>query len=287
MTRLDVKKTYKLYIGGAFPRSESGHTLQVNTHKDEHLANVAQASRKDARDAVVAARGAQRGWAGATSYNRGQVLYRIAEMLEGRREQFVEDIRACEGVSQRQASSQVDQAIDAWVWYAGWADKYAQLVGNANPVAGPYFNLSVPEPTGVVAAFAPAEAKNTSLLGLVRTVAPIVVSGNAVVVWTHPRQPIPAMTFAEVLHTSDVPAGVVNILTGLREAAAPWLASHADVGALDLMGATDVDWAALEAEASATLKRVLTPAKSVGEESLARIRAFTEMKTIWHTKALG
>lgn len=287
MTRLDVLKTYKLYIGGAFPRSESGYTLRVNTHKGEHLAHVAQASRKDARDAVVAARSAQRGWATATSYNRGQVLYRIAEMLEGRREQFVDDIRHCEGASQRGAANQVDQAIDSWVWYAGWADKYAQLVGSANPVAGPYFNLSVPEPTGVVAAFAPAEAKGGSLLGLVRSIAPIVVSGNAVVVWAHPSQPVPAMTFAEVLHTSDVPAGVVNILTGLRDTAAPWLASHADVGAMDLMGATELDWAALEADASATLKRVLTPAKAVAEESLARITAFTEVKTIWHTKAMG
>lgn len=287
MTRLDVKKTYKLYIGGAFPRSESGYTLQVKTAKGDHLANVAQASRKDARDAVLAARGAQPAWAGATSYNRGQVLYRIAEMLEGRREEFVDGIRHCEGVSQRHAADQVDQAIDSWVWYAGWADKYAQLVGSANPVAGPYFNLSVPEPTGVVAAFAPVEPKNTSLLGLVRTIAPIIVSGNTVVVWAHPSQPIPAMTFAEVLHTSDVPAGVVNMLTGLRDSAAPWLATHADVGAMDLMGATELDWAALEAEASATLKRVLTPAKSAPEESLARITAFTEVKTVWHTKAMG
>ncbi|AVG23783.1 aldehyde dehydrogenase [Pontimonas salivibrio] len=287
MTRLDVKKTYKLYIGGAFPRSESGYTLQVTTTKGEHLANVAQASRKDARDAVSAARGAQSGWAGATSYNRGQVLYRIAEMLEGRREEFIDGIRHCEGVNQRQAAQQVDQAIDSWVWYAGWADKYAQLVGSANPVAGPYFNLSVPEPTGVVAAFAPAEQKNASLLGLVRTIAPIIVSGNTVVIWAHPSQPIPAMTFAEVLHTSDAPGGVVNILTGLRDSAAPWLATHADVGAMDLMGATELDWASLEAEASATLKRVLTPVKSVPEESLARITAFTEVKTVWHTKAMG
>ncbi len=287
MTRLDVKKTYKLYIGGAFPRSESGYTFQVTTTKGEHLANVAQASRKDARDAVSAARSAQSGWAGATSYNRGQVLYRIAEMLEGRRDEFIDGIRHGEGANQRQAAQQVDQAIDSWVWYAGWADKYAQLVGSANPVAGPYFNLSVPEPTGVVAAFAPVEQKNASLLGLVRTIAPIIVSGNTVVVWAHPSQPIPAMTFAEVLHTSDVPGGVVNILTGLRDSAAPWLATHADVGAMDLMGATELDWASLEAEASATLKRVLTPAKSVPEESLGRITAFTEVKTVWHTKAMG
>jgi len=248
---------------------------------------VAQASRKDARDAVAAARKAQPGWAGATSYNRGQVLYRIAEMLEGRREQFVAEIRQSEGVSSRAASQQVDRAIDTWVWFAGWADKYAQVAGNANPVAGPYFNLSVPEPTGVVVAWAPAADSGSSLLGLVEALAPVVVSGNAVVVLAHPTQPLPAMSFAEVLHSSDVPGGVINILTGEREAMGPWLASHRDVNALDLMGATDVDWAALEAEAAETLTRVVTPEKPVGARSLERILAFTETKTIWHTKALG
>ena len=287
MARVDVKKTYKLYIGGAFPRSESGYALEVLSPKGQHLANVVQASRKDARDAVAAARKAQPGWAGATSYNRGQVLYRIAEMLEGRREQFVAEIRQSEGVSSRAASQQVDRAIDTWVWFAGWADKYAQVAGNANPVAGPYFNLSVPEPTGVVVAWAPAADSGSSLLGLVETLAPVVVSGNAVVVLAHPAQPLPAMSFAEVLHSSDVPGGVINILTGEREAMGPWLASHRDVNALDLMGATDVDWAALEAEAAETLTRVVTPEKPVGARSLERILAFTETKTIWHTKALG
>lgn len=286
-TRLSVKKTYKLYIGGKFPRSESGYSLEVRSPRGEHLANVAQASRKDARDAVVAARAAQAGWAGATAYNRGQVLYRIAEMLEGRREQFVEEIRQGEGVTPRQASAQVDSAIDTWVWYAGWADKYSQLVGHANPVAGPYFNLSVPEPIGVVAAFAPAEPKAASLIGLIDTIAPIIVSGNAVVVLAHPEQPLPAMSFAEVLHTSDVPGGVVNILTGAREAVAPWLASHRDVGALDLQGATELDWAALEASAAETLTRCITPVKTSGGRSLERIVAFTEVKTVWHTKAIG
>lgn len=287
MSRVDVKKTYKLYIGGAFPRSESGYTLEVTSPKGQHLAHVAQASRKDARDAVGAARKAQPGWAGATSYNRGQVLYRIAEMLEGRREQFVAEIRQGEGVSARAASLQVDRAIDTWVWYAGWADKYAQVAGQANPVAGPYFNLSVPEPTGVVVAWAPAEASGSSLLGLVQAIAPVIVSGNAVVVLAHPSQPLPAMSFAEVLHSSDVPGGVVNILTGTREAMGPWLASHRDVNALDLMGATEVDWAALEVDAAETLTRVITPEKPVAAQSLARILAFTETKTIWHTKALG
>ncbi len=287
MSRVEVKKTYKLYIGGAFPRSESGHTLAVETPKGEHLAHVAQASRKDARDAVSAARKAQSGWAGATSYNRGQVLYRSAEMLEGRRDQFVTEIRQSEGVSARTAAAQVDEAIDSWVWYAGWADKYAQVLGHANPVAGPYFNLSVPDPTGVVAAWAPASQTGSSLVGLVQTIAPVVVSGNAVVVLAHPTQPLPAMSFAEVLHSSDVPGGVVNILTGQRDAIGPWVAGHHDVNALDLMGASDVDWTGLEAEGAQTLKRVVTPVKSVSPQSLERIRAFTEMKTIWHTKALG
>lgn len=287
MSRVEVKKTYKLYIAGAFPRSESGHTFAVVNPKGQHLAHVAQASRKDARDAVAAARRAQSGWAGATSYNRGQVLYRIAEMLEGRREQFIAEICQSEGVSARAAAAQVDQAIDSWVWYAGWADKYAQVLGQGNPVAGPYFNLSIPEPTGVVVAWAPAADTGSSLLGIVQTIAPVVVSGNAAVVLAHPTKPLPAMSFAEVLHSSDVPGGVVNILTGLRKGIGPWLAGHQDVNAIDLMGASDIDWAGLEADGAQTLKRVVTPAKSVPARSLERIRAFIEMKTIWHTKALG
>ncbi len=287
MTRLDVKKTYKLYIGGKFPRSESGYTLDVQSHKGAHLAHVAQASRKDARDAVSAARSAQSGWAGATSYNRGQVLYRIAEMLEGRRDQFVEEIRAGEGVSARNAARQVDQAVDAWVWFAGWADKYAQLAGNANPVAGPYFNLSVPEPSGVVVAFASNEPTGQSLLGVVHAVAPAIVSGNAVVLVAHPSQPLPAMTFAEVVNSSDVPGGVVNILTGTRDSMAPWLAEHADVNCIDLSGATELEWASLQESGAETLKRVMTPLTAPEPLSLERIRAFTEVKTIWHTKALG
>lgn len=287
MTRLDVKKTYKLYIGGKFPRSESGYTLDVQTPKGVHLAHVAQASRKDARDAVAAARSAQSGWAQATSYNRGQVLYRIAEMLEGRRDQFVEEIRAGEGVSARSAARQVDQAVDAWVWFAGWADKYAQLAGQSNPVAGPYFNLSVPEPSGVVVAFGSNEPTGQSLLGVVYAVAPAIVSGNAVVLVAHPSQPLPAMTFAEVLNSSDVPGGVVNILTGARDQMAPWLAEHADVNCLDLSGADELEWASLQESGAETLKRVITPLTAPEPHSLERIRAFTEVKTIWHTKALG
>lgn len=285
--RLSVNKTYKLYIGGKFPRSESGHTLAVSTPEGTHLAHVAQASRKDARDAVSAARAAQVGWSSATAYNRGQVLYRIAEMLEGRSEQFVDEIRRSEGVSPRVAKAQVTQAVDKWVWFAGWADKYQQVLGQANPVAGPFFNLSVSEPSGVVASWAPVEPQGVSLLGLVESVAPVIVSGNAVVVLAHPAQPLPAMSFAEVLHSSDVPGGVVNILTGAREQLSPWLAEHADVNALDLSGASDVDWPQLEAAAAHTLKRCVTPMRGPAAHSVERIGAFTEVKTVWHTKALG
>lgn len=286
-TRIPVKKTYKLFIGGAFPRSESGYTYDVTTPSGVFLANAAQASRKDARDAVVAARAAQSGWAGATAYNRGQVLYRIAEMMEGRRQQFIEEVRSSEGGSESRAASQVDEAIDTWVWYAGWADKFAHIAGHQNPVAGPYFSLSVPEPTGVVASWASASDAGVSLLGIVQAIAPVILTGNTVVVWAHPHQPLPAMSFAEVLHTSDVPGGVVNILTGLREGAAGWLASHRDVNALDLLGATELDVVELEQHGAETLKRVVTPFRGVAEVSVERIQAFTELKTIWHTKALG
>jgi acyl-CoA reductase-like NAD-dependent aldehyde dehydrogenase len=219
--RLTVPKTYKLAIGGAFPRSESGRTYEVVSAKGGFLANAAQASRKDARDAVVAARAAVKGWSGATAYNRGQVLYRVAEVLEGRRAQFIDEIVAQEGVSAAAASVQVDDAIDLWVWYAGWCDKYAQVAGNANPVAGPYFNISVPEPTGVVAIVAP---QDSALLGLVSVVAPALVAGNAVVVIASERHPLSAISLAEVLATSDVPGGVVNVLTGSPAEIAPWLA---------------------------------------------------------------
>lgn len=286
MSRISVRKTYKLYIGGAFPRSESAHTLPISDSTGAFLANAAQASRKDARDAVVAARKAQPGWAGATAYNRGQVLYRIAEMLEGRRDQLAEEIVAAEGGAVKAAKRQVADSIDTWVWYAGWADKYSQVVGHQNPVAGPYFGLSVPEPNGVVAGWADSAPTGRSLLGLVHVVAPIIVSGNTVVACCHPTQPLPAMTFAEVLHSSDTPGGVVNMLTGDREAYSSWLAHHKDVNALDLMGAADTDVVSLEAAGSDTLKRLLTPARPVDGVSLDRVRAFTDIKTIWHTKAL-
>ncbi|MFK4852438.1 aldehyde dehydrogenase family protein [Microbacterium sp. ZW T6_19] len=279
--RLTVPKTYKLAIGGAFPRSESGRTYEVVSAKGAFLANAAKASRKDARDAVVAARAAVKGWSGATAYNRGQVLYRVAEVLEGRRAQFIDEIVAQEGVSVAAAGAQVDEAIDLWVWYAGWCDKYAQVAGNANPVAGPYFNISVPEPTGVVAIVAP---QDSALLGLVSVVAPALVAGNTVVVIASERHPLSAISLAEVLATSDVPGGVVNVLTGSPAEIAPWLASHQDVNALDLAGAGDLDWVDMQIAAAETLKRIIAPGVVVA--SPERIGAFTEVKTVWHTKSM-
>ncbi|HOA86498.1 MAG: aldehyde dehydrogenase [Microbacteriaceae bacterium] len=285
MTHLAVPKTYKLAIGGAFPRSESGRVYAVRDAQGRFVANAAKGSRKDARDAIVAARAAFGGWAGATAYNRGQVLYRIAELLEGRRAQFVDEIIRLEGVSAAQASAQVDAAIDLWVWYAGWTDKHAQVAGNANPVSGPYFNLSVPEPSGVVAVIVP---QGTSLLGFVSAVAPPLVTGNTVVAVASERYPLSAISLAEVLATSDVPGGVVNVLTGSPAEIAPWLASHADVNALDLVGAEGLDWIELQIAAADTLKRVLAP--EVGADAAAatldRITAFTEVKTVWHTKSM-
>jgi len=286
VTRLAVPKTYKLYIGGKFPRSESGRVYEVTTKQGDFLANAAKASRKDARDAVLAARAAVSGWSGTTAYNRGQVLYRIAELLEGRRAQFVDEITASEGVSAQAAGAQVDEAIDRWVWYAGWADKYVQVAGNANPVSGPFFNLSVPEPTGVVAIVAPQAGG--SLLGLVSAVAPALVGGNTVVVIANETMPLSAISLSEVLATSDVPGGVLNVLTGSPAEIAPWLASHSDVNALDLVGAGALDWVDLQIQAADTLKRVLPPENGpdAAAPSLQRIVAFTETKTVWHTKAL-
>jgi acyl-CoA reductase-like NAD-dependent aldehyde dehydrogenase len=284
MTRLTVPKTYKLYIGGKFPRSESGRTYEVATAKGTFLANAALASRKDARDAVVAARAAFSGWSGATGYNRGQVLYRIAELLEGRREQFIDELMATESLSKSAATAQLDTAIDAWVWYAGWADKYVQVAGNGNPVSGPYFNLSTPEPSGVIAIVAPQES--SSLLGLVSVIAPALVSGNTVVVVAHQGAPLSAISLSEVLATSDVPGGVVNILTGSPAEIAPWLASHADVNGLDLAGAEQLEWVDLQIAAADTLKRVSGPVVGVPAPSIERIVQWTETKTVWHTKSL-
>ena len=282
-SRLDVRKTYKLYIGGAFPRSESGRSYVVSDAKGGFLANASQASRKDARDAVGAARKAFGGWSGKTGYNRGQVLYRVAEVLEGRRAQFVDEIQRGEGVSKRQAEAAVDTSVDRLVWYAGWADKVAQVVGGANPVAGPYFNFSLPEPTGVVAVVAP---QDSSLLGLVSVLAPVIVTGNTAVVVTSFDRPLPAITLAEVLATSDVPGGVVNILTGDAAEVAPWLASHMDVNAIDLTGVADPALArTLEEAAAENLKRVIRPVPGVdwaAEPGIDRLTTFLETKTVWH-----
>ena len=280
--RIEVRKTYKLYIGGAFPRSESARSYEVTDTKGRFLANAALASRKDARDAVVAARKAQPGWAGATAYNRAQVLYRVAEVMEGRRAQFVEEVSRAEGLTARRAEGVVDASIDRWVWYAGWADKLAQVLGSTNPVQGPYYNFSVPEPTGVVAVVAPQES---SLLGLVSVVAPVVVSGNAAVVLASELRPLAAITLSEVLATSDVPGGVVNLLTGHVAEVAPWLAAHMDVNAIDVAGVDDVDLRReLEVAAADNVKRVRRPDTDdwTADPGLSRIRSFLETKTVWH-----
>jgi acyl-CoA reductase-like NAD-dependent aldehyde dehydrogenase len=280
---LDVLKTYKLFIGGAFPRSESGRVYEVTDSQGRWLANAPRASRKDARDAVVAARKAFPRWSGATAYNRGQVLYRVAEMLQGRREQFGAEVAAAEDRAPAGARALVDAAIDRWVWYAGWTDKVAQIAGAANPVAGPYFNLSMPEPTGVVAVLAP---QDSTLLGLVSVLAPVIATGNTAVVVTSERAPLPALSLAEVLATSDVPGGVVNVLSGRVSELGPPLAAHQDVNAIDLTGAQAPEPAtALEATAAENLKRVRRP--HPGEDwsadpGTSRLLAFLETKTVWH-----
>jgi acyl-CoA reductase-like NAD-dependent aldehyde dehydrogenase len=281
--RLAVRKTYKLYLGGAFPRSESGRTYEVTDTKGHFLANAAWASRKDARDAVVAARGAFGTWSGATAYNRGQVLYRVAEVMEGRAAQFAEEVAAGEGLSSSKARAEVDAAIDRWVWYAGWTDKLAAVLGSTNPVAGPYFGFSVPEPTGVVAVLAP---QRSSLLGLVSVLAPVLAGGNTAVVVTAKERPLPAITLGEVLATSDVPGGVVNLLTGDAAEIGPWLAEHADVDAIDLAGAPAPLAMELERSAAGTVKRVLrAPAQEpdwAADPGLSRLRPFLETKSVWH-----
>ena len=279
--RIAVRKTYKLYIGGAFPRSESGRSFEVRGADGGFLANAALASRKDARDAVVAARKAFGGWSGATAYNRGQVLYRVAEVLEGRRAQFADEVRLATGLSSRAAFAEVDAAVDRWVWYAGWSDKIAQVRGGANPVAGPYVNFSLPEPSGVVAVLAP---QDSALLGLISVIAPAIVSGNTAVVIASERYPLPAVTLAEVLATSDVPGGVVNLLTGRVAEVAPWLASHLDVNAIDLAGAPGALADDLAVAAAENLKRVvrLPSGDWTAEPGLERMSGFLETKTVWH-----
>ena len=261
MARLPVKKTYKLFIGGAFPRSESGRTYETQGQ------NVARASRKDVRDAVSAARAAQGKWASATATNRGQVLYRVAEMMEARVAEFAE---LCSG------RDEVERSIDRFVWYAGFADKLAQVIGSSNPVAGPYFNFTIPEPTGVVAVIAPDDPP---LLGLVSRIAPALTGGNAVVALASETSPLAAIELAEALATSDVPGGVVNLLTGYRAELAPWLASHMDVNAIDVTGADGLR-GDLEAAAAENVKRVVAGVPD--RQSLTDIASFLELKTVWH-----
>lgn len=281
--RLDVRKTYKLYIGGAFPRSESGRSYVVTNSRGKFVANASMASRKDARDAVVAARKAFGGWAARTAYNRGQVLYRIAEVMEGRHEQFSAEVAAAEGLPIARARAAVDASIDRWVWYAGWADKLAQVVGSSNPVAGPYFDFSLPEASGVIAVLAPQES---SLLGLTSVLAPVIVSGNTAVAVTSYERPVPAITLGEVMATSDVPGGVVNLLTGSATEIGPWLAEHMDVNGIDLTGVVDPDEAAsLEAAAAENLKRVRRPDDEqdwTTDPGTGRLTQFLETKTVWH-----
>lgn len=286
--RIGVRKTYKLYIGGAFPRTESGRAYEVFSARGELLANACRGTRKDIREAVRAARKAQPGWAGKSAYNRSQILYRIAELMEGRRDQFVAEVVAAEGVGRARATRLVNAAIDRWVWYAGWADKFSQVVGTVNPVAGSYFNFSIPEATGVVGVVAP---EGSSLLGLVSRLAPVILSGNAAVVISSQTRPLPAVTLTEVLATSDVPGGVVNLITGLRRELVPTLASHMDVNALDAFGADPEEAVAIETAAVENVKRLVRPPSAGLErydwlspraQSPYLIGEFTEIKTVWH-----
>ena len=280
--RLAVRKTYKLYVGGDFPRSESGRSYPATDGDGEVVARVARASRKDVREAVRAARSAFPGWSGKTPYNRGQVLYRVAELMEGRRDQFVEEVRRA-GAENPEAG--VDTAIDRWVWYAGWADKIHHVLGTVNPVAAPYFNFTIPEPTGVVGIVASPDAP---LLGLVSRLAPVVISGNCAVVLASERWPLSAVTLAEVLATSDVPGGVINILTGYSAELVPWLAGHMDVNAIDITGLPEDQRADVERLAADNVKRMVRADDgqmdwlSQRAQSPYTVTAFMEMKTVWH-----
>jgi len=288
--RIDVRKTYKLYIGGSFPRSESGRSYLVSTPGGESLANACRASKKDLRDAVRAARKAFEPWAARSAMNRGQILYRVAELMEGRRDQFVAEVAAGEGLAPGRARDAVEASIDRWVWYAGWADKLGQVLGNSNPVAGSFFNFTIPEPTGVVGLVAP---ERSSLLGLVSRLAPVLVGGNTAVVVASETRPLPAVTLTEVLATSDVPGGVVDLLTGLKSELVPVLAAHVDVDAVDTWGVGPDDQRDVEAAAADSIKRLARRPRGVSDERFdwadergaqrpEWIAAFLEMKTVWH-----
>ncbi|HXG39504.1 MAG TPA: aldehyde dehydrogenase family protein [Candidatus Limnocylindrales bacterium] len=288
--RIPVLKTYKLYIGGAFPRTESGRSYLVRSPDGTPLANACRGSKKDLRDAVRAARTAFPGWSARTAYNRGQILYRVAELMEGRRDQFAAEVAAAEGIAPGRAADLVGRAIDRWVWYAGWADKIAQVLGSSNPVAAPYFNFTIPEPTGVVGIVAP---ETSSLLGLVSRLAPVIVSGNTAVVVASESRPLPAVTLAEVLATSDVPAGVVNVVTGFRRELVPVLAAHVDVDGLDTWGVPEEMRRDVELVAADNVKRLSRRPTTVREDRFdwtddraaerpEWIAAFLEAKTVWH-----
>lgn len=276
MSRIDVNKTYKLFIGGTFPRSESGRVYEIKGMNKKFVANPALASRKDLRDAVVAAKVAQSGWANATAFNRGQILYRIAEIMQGRSEQFVDEITALEGITSKAAREQVQEAIDTWVWYSGWCDKLSSVVGSQNQVSGPFYNFTTPESLGVIAVF--AETK-PSLLGVVRTLAPVLAGGNCAVLIASEAYPLPAITLSEVLATSDTPAGVVNILTGKTAELYSWVGSHMEIDGVDVAGLSNKQEDELKLIGADNLKRVFRFAPTC---DLNRITAFMEQKTIWH-----
>lgn len=278
-SRIEIKKTYKLFINGAFPRSESGRTYEIKDTKGDFIANMPLASRKDLRDAVVAARAAQHGWNSASAFNKGQVLYRIAEMLEGRSAQFVQEILLMGSSTKAKAEKEVSECVDRLVWYAGWSDKLHSLTGALNPVTGPYYNFTVPESMGVIAAIAP---EVPSLLGLIDAIAPIIVGGNTAVVLASTKAPLSALSFSEVLATSDLPAGVINILTGKKDEIAPWIASHMDIDGFDISGLPTKSHGAIRIAGAENLKRIY----SFNSASPGRILAFLELKTIWHTIGL-
>ena len=276
MSRIDVNKTYKLFIGGAFPRSESGRVYEIKGANKKFIANPALASRKDLRDAVVAAKAAHSGWANATAFNRGQILYRVAEIMQGRSDQFIDEICALEGVTNKVAKVQVEEAIDTWVWYSGWCDKLSSVSGSLNQVSGPFYNFTTPEALGVVAIFA---ENKPSLLGVVRTLAPVIASGNSAVLIASEIYPLPAITLSEVLATSDLPAGVVNILTGKITELAPWVGSHMEIDGVDVAGLSKKQEEELKLVGADNLKRIFRFSPTNHPE---RILSFMEQKTVWH-----
>ena len=276
MSRIDVNKTYKLFIGGAFPRSESGRVYEIKGANKKFIANPALASRKDLRDAVVVAKAAQSGWANATAFNRGQILYRVAEIMQGRSDQFIDEICALEGVTTKVAKTQVEEAIDTWVWYSGWCDKLSSVTGSLNQVSGPFYNFTTPEALGVVTIFA---ENKPSLLGVVRTLAPVIASGNSAVLIASESYPLPAITLSEVLATSDVPGGVVNILTGKIAELAPWVGSHMEIDGVDVAGLSKKQEEELKLVGADNLKRIFRFSPTNHPE---RILSFMEQKTVWH-----